>query len=103
MNTKTKRLLIAVPVAILLLLALTNPSYKDFKEFSADYPIKGERTDYRWHEIVRIKLANYFIYSVYKSKIIIRVYNYNLEESQKRVSDVHYYIAILDNYFEFKR
>jgi preprotein translocase subunit SecF len=98
--TQKFKILVIIIVALALFFIITNPTYKDFKEFSDDYRINYHYEAFTvYHQTVRKKLANHWFYSIYQ------IQTFEKDErgfEQPTLISSKKYIGILSLFFELK-
>ncbi|MBS1744002.1 MAG: hypothetical protein JST81_13295 [Bacteroidetes bacterium] len=83
----TKSVILILSFCIITLI-LTNPTYSKFKEFTPDY-------SNREHFVLRTRIHNYLIYSVYEKSIV----QYDEENYSQSLISSQQYIGILLNFY----
>ena len=86
----TKSVILIFSFCIVILI-LTNPTYSKFKEFTPDY-------SNREHFVLRTRIHNYLIYSVYEKSIV----QYDDENYSRNILSSERYIGIFLNFYMIK-
>ena len=100
MNPKLKWILIII-AGLFIVFFITNPTYKDFEEYSADYSVSYHyEGDLLLHQTVRKKLADNLIYSIYVvQKFDCSPYGYR---PTVKLTYSKRYVGFFNNFFEIK-
>jgi hypothetical protein len=94
-----KYILIAL-IAIIIILLITNPSYKKFEQYTSDIELTHHYDNsVIIHKAIRQRISNYFIFSTYR----IRWIDYNDTEDDFQYNAIpkkyQTYLGILGNFY----